>query len=337
MAAQLIGYACSYVPVELLALTGKRPYRLLHGTQEHIMASETYVRIDACPLVKSNIGFIMSNQQEFAAIVGSTGCDMARRLFDIIGEYCQIPTFVFDNPRTDRYQIYSDEIDWLIDELSKKFDIDLNSKRLAETIETWQGKRNLYSRVTEQQRNHPSRIASYDMFTLAGKYHQGLISDMSSPEENISDKPRVYLIGSAISYESIWLLELIEKYLRIVGDSVCGFSRFSEININGTDIDALKHGYYDQYGCFNKRPNTKFCEGLGEHLCDSDAQGIITFTLDYCDVYEFELNRIQNNFDMPMLRLRSDFSRQNLSQLKVRLEAFAELLNDRGHYAYRAE
>ncbi len=325
----LIGYTCSYIPVELLALTGKRPYRLLHGSQNYIMQSESYVRIDACPLIKSNISFIINNQDKFAAIVGSTGCDMARRLFDVIGEFTNLPMLIIDNPRTDRFQIYSDEIDWLIDELSGKFKMNISDNELKTITSIWQNKRDLYRKFTEQQRADPSRVSSKDMFTLACKYHQGQIEEMQVLGENLSDIPRVYLIGSAISYESSWFLELIEQYLRIVGDSVCGFSRFSEVQITEPGIDGLKHAYYNQHGCFNKKPNTKFYDGLATRIAAAAAQGIITFTLDYCDAYEFELGHIQKRFNLPMLRLRSDFSRQNISQLKVRIEAFAELLSDR--------
>ncbi|OGC43863.1 hypothetical protein A2Y85_06645 [candidate division WOR-3 bacterium RBG_13_43_14] len=325
----LIAYTCSYIPVELLAATGKRPYRLLHGSQEYIAKSQTYVRVDACPLIKANLTYIITNQEKFAAIVGSTGCDMARRLFDVINEFTNIPTLIIDNPRTDRFQIYSDEIDWLVKELNRAFSIDIDNEMLGSIISTWQDKRDLYHDCTARQRSNPSRVASTDLFTLASVYHQGQINEMSDLAENISYKPRVYMIGSAISYESYWLLELIEQYLRIVGDSVCGFSRFSEITVTEPNLAGLKRAYYDQHGCFNKKPNTKFYDGLGQRIAASAAQGIITFTLDYCDAYEFELSRIQKKFDMPMLRLRSDFSRQNLSQLKVRIEAFAELLGNK--------
>jgi benzoyl-CoA reductase/2-hydroxyglutaryl-CoA dehydratase subunit BcrC/BadD/HgdB len=113
----LIGYTCSYTPVELLSATGLRPYRLLHGDIDLSKEGEKVVRVDACPMVKSNLAFVSANKERFAALVGSTGCDMESRMFDIVAELTDIPVFVFHNPRTDNPMIFNDEIDWLIKQL----------------------------------------------------------------------------------------------------------------------------------------------------------------------------------------------------------------------------
>ena len=114
---KLIGYSCSYIPVELLAATGYKPYRLLHGDTRLADAGEKMLRVDACPLVRSNLSYIIENKDKFAAVVGATGCDMARRMFDCLRpplSDSSLPVYVMNNPRTDKPVIFYDEIDRLI-------------------------------------------------------------------------------------------------------------------------------------------------------------------------------------------------------------------------------
>ena len=47
---------------------------------------------------------------------------------------------------------------------------------------------------------------------------------------------------------------------------------------------------------------------------------------DYCDAYEFELKKMENTFDLPLLRIRNDYSSQKTGQLKTRIAAFGEIL-----------
>ena len=114
--------------------------------------------------------------------------------------------------------------------------------------------------------------------------------------------------------------------MRIVGDFNCGLSRFLNINITENNLSGIKSAYYNQPPCIFKRPNDKFYSFIEKQLNEFKCKGIVAWTLDYCDNYEFELKKIEGFFNLPVLRIRSDFSFQNLSQLRTRIKAFAEML-----------
>jgi benzoyl-CoA reductase/2-hydroxyglutaryl-CoA dehydratase subunit BcrC/BadD/HgdB len=323
---ELIGYACSYIPVELLSATGLRPYRLLHGNTDLSRQAEKYVRIDACPMVKSNISYILNNQDKFRVLVGSTGCDMSRRMFDIIEETTDIPVLVLNNPRTNRAQIFNDEIDWLVKQLEnlsgRKFSDDL----IAKEIEKWESERESYRAIDKKRGALPSLISTASFHNAIINYHQGNITSHIDIKDEPINKPRVYLLGSAVTYESHPILEMLEKEMRIVGDFNCGLSRFLNIHITENNLDGIKSAYYNQPPCVYKRPNDKLYSFIGGKLEEFRCKGIVAWTLDYCDNYEFELKKIESVFDLPVLRIKSDFSFQNLSQLRSRISAFAEML-----------
>jgi len=303
----LIGYTCSYIPVELLAATGLKPYRLLHGDIGLSKDGERLLRIDACPLVKSNIAYIIKNQDKFTALVGSTGCDMARRMFDIVDELTDIPVYVLNNPRTDNPKIFNDEIDWLVKELEHLSNRKLNDDLLRLEIERWENVREQYRTLNKKRAANPSLISTSDFHKAAINYYKGDVDAQINITEKHSVNPRVYLIGSAITYEANQILELLEQELRIVGDFNCGISRFLNIEIKDKNLNGIKHAYYNQPPCIFKRPNHKFYEWTSSQLKKYACDGIIAWTLDYCDSYEFELKRMESRFGFPILRIRSDF------------------------------
>jgi len=326
---ELIGYTCPYIPVELLAATGLKPYCLLHGDIQLSQDGEQYVRVDACPFVKSNLTHILNNQEKFAAIVGTTACDMSRRMFDVIDEMTKIPVYVLHNPRTDNPQIFSDEIDWLKSELEHLSHKKLSDDILAIQIDRWGKLREHFRSLDNKRAAHPSVISTSLFYKTATNYYQGNIDALPVVTETISDKPRVYLVGSEITYESSALLELLEQELNIVGDFTCGVSQFLSITVRKKTLEGIKQAYYCQPSQIYKRPNKEYYDYIKVQLETRKCKGIIAWTLDYCDSYEFESRRMEKNFGLPLLKIRSNFSFQNVSQLKTRITAFKEVLCSR--------
>lgn len=322
----LIGYIGSYVPVELIGALGYKPYRLLHGETNLCQQAEQLVRVDACPLVKSNLSYILNNPKKFKAIIGSTGCDMSRRMFDVLRDLTSPPVYLINEPRTEREDIFNDEIDWLVKQLEYFSGIKITEELLIKQIELWENQRNIYRVLDEQRGAFPSLISTTGFHKAIINYCQGnIVNQIDLPEEK-TDVPRIYFVGSAISYESNPILELLEKDLRIVGDFNCGLARSLNIHIKDKTLAGVKSAYYHQPPDILKRPNHKYYQHIKSELKRLKCTGIIAWTLDYCDNYEFELKKIESEFGLPVLRIRSDFSIQNLSQLKTRISAFAEML-----------
>ncbi|MBE0432527.1 2-hydroxyacyl-CoA dehydratase [candidate division WOR-3 bacterium] len=323
---QLIGYTCSYIPVELLALTGFRPYRLLHGDVDSSKRGEKFVRVDACPMVKSNLDHIFRNQNDFAALVGSTGCDMSRRMLDVAAENTRIPVLVFNNPRTDNRTIFHDEIDWLTQRLERLSRRQFNPASIQNEVTKWESMRVELRTIDERRAANPSQVSTASFHEVMTAYCQGAFDrDVSICRER-ADRPRVYLLGSAITYESNAILRLIEDHLRIVGDFNCGLSRALDIRIQEPTLAGIEETYYGQPPCVFKRPDRRFIDHVRDETRRLNCTGVVAWTLDYCDAYEFELRKIERTIDLPVLRIRSDFSLQGSSQLRTRIEAFVEML-----------
>lgn len=328
----LIGYSCSYIPPELLALTGQRPYRLLHGNIALASAGEQFLRVDACPLVKAGVAYVAAQRREFALIIGSTGCDMNRRMCEVIAQTAGVPTYIFNNPRTRNRDIFDEEIDLLIAALERFSGRQFGPEALRVEIQRWEGARSIL-RAANAARGAPvATLSTADLMRMVHLFHQGELDRIDSAGATSGDasllrtRPRVYLTGSPFTYEMIGLIELLERSLHICGDDNCGLTRMLTVQLTAPTLAGLKKAYYDQPPCIMMRPNQGFYEHVRNEIKRRACRGVVAWTLDYCDNFEFELAEMERSLGVPLLRLRSDLSTQNLGPLRTRIEAFAEML-----------
>lgn len=95
------------------------------------------------------------------------------------------------------------------------------------------------------------------------------------------------------------------------------------------DFDGLMYWYAEellgQMPCM-RMMNTASRRKLLE---DPDLQGIIYHTVKFCDFYSFEYSELTKVSSTPLVKIESDFTTQSAGQLRTRLEAFAEELEDR--------
>jgi benzoyl-CoA reductase/2-hydroxyglutaryl-CoA dehydratase subunit BcrC/BadD/HgdB len=68
---------------------------------------------------------------------------------------------------------------------------------------------------------------------------------------------------------------------------------------------------------------------LKQLIKDNDIQGVIYHVLRGCLVYDFEYKRIEEELGqlgIPVIRLESDYNEEDVEQLRIRIEAFIELI-----------
>ena len=62
---------------------------------------------------------------------------------------------------------------------------------------------------------------------------------------------------------------------------------------------------------------------------DNQIQGVIYHVLRGCLVYDFEYKKLEDELgklDIPVIRLESDYNEEDVEQLRIRIEAFIELI-----------
>lgn len=87
---RLVGYLCSYTPLEIIDAAGASSVALCGTSDEVIPEAEKVLPANLCPLIKSTYGFAYSQKCPFTyfsdLIIGETTCDGKKKMFELLGE-----------------------------------------------------------------------------------------------------------------------------------------------------------------------------------------------------------------------------------------------------------
>ena len=87
---KLIGFLCSYTPLEVMDAAGAASVALCGMSDETIPAAETVLPANLCPLIKSTYGFALTDNCPFTyfsdMIVGETTCDGKKKMYELLNE-----------------------------------------------------------------------------------------------------------------------------------------------------------------------------------------------------------------------------------------------------------
>ena len=79
--------------------------------------------------------------------------------------------------------------------------------------------------------------------------------------------------------------------------------------------------------CFS--PNNERIENIHNLIKEYNVQGIVHNVLQYCHTYNLEAKAIDNSLQemgIPTIKIETDYSQEDIGQIRTRIEAFAEVL-----------
>jgi len=120
----------------------------------------------------------------------------------------------------------------------------------------------------------------------------------------------------------------------IVGEESCiGTRNFRDlVDESGETMDEMIDAIADRYmkidcACFT--PNTERQDNITELAKRLNADGVIHYSLLFCQPYSHEEFKVEKSLqaeNIPMLSIETDYSMEDVEQLKTRVEAFVETL-----------
>jgi benzoyl-CoA reductase/2-hydroxyglutaryl-CoA dehydratase subunit BcrC/BadD/HgdB len=94
-------------------------------------------------------------------------------------------------------------------------------------------------------------------------------------------------------------------------------------------LKAITERYF-QIDCATFTPNTERLNHIVEMAETLKANGVIHYAIQFCQPYTIESKRVEDMLaskGIPLLRLETDYSMQDVEALKTRIEAFKELIS----------
>lgn len=122
------------------------------------------------------------------------------------------------------------------------------------------------------------------------------------------------------------IIELVKKYDANVLFNISCTGDERKYNLKGENIyhEYIKE-LLSKFPCLHMTDISERSDFLENQKKNLD--GIIYHTVKFCDIYAYEYADIKENYDVPLLKVETDYTKQCEGQIKTRVEAFIEALN----------
>jgi benzoyl-CoA reductase/2-hydroxyglutaryl-CoA dehydratase subunit BcrC/BadD/HgdB len=358
---KVVGTFCDFVPNEVVKAAGAVPIQLSCGFCEAVSpANDLLSDAGLCPLMRSSLGTKMTESSSYfeAAdmIVNPTPCDAKLKMGEILQDF--VPVVTMNVPRIK--DSYSARKQWIEEVMNLKEKMEglvgrkITKKDLRSAIETYQAAQNVWRKFWDIRKRgnviwgRQALLVSWLTYIddiqrwtrNMGKLNQELENRLKAEDFVCGDDtPRVMLAGSPIIWPNWKILNLVEESgAYIACDELCSGMRVlwdptvvDEWTEKGM-IDALADRYFLPCTCPCFSPNLEREENMLRRIEDYKVDGVIFHVLKGCHLNSMDAAKTsvflkKNN--TPMLKIESEYDEGDKEQLRVRIEAFLEMIQTR--------
>ena len=327
MGVPSVGTYCVMVPPELIYAAGAMPVKLCGGSYTAFNVGDDIAPRDACPLIKAIMGFesigVMPVYQECQLMAVPITCDCKKKLAGYLAEHRKTVTLHVPSgrDRDEDMEQYVRELYLFSQKLTEVTGIELSYERLSWACGMTAAAQYELSRFIELRRRYP--------LAVKGTHY------MASKE----NRPRILITGSPIVFPNFKLPLLIEEMGgALVADETCMGERGAydppAIVDQSTDgiMRALANKSTRPCTCPTFVDNKRRLYRIMQMLEDYRVQGVIYHVLRGCLVYDYEYQVMEEELGklgIPIIRVESDYNEEDVEQLRIRVEAFIELIKYR--------
>ncbi|PWC40428.1 2-hydroxyglutaryl-CoA dehydratase [Azospirillum sp. TSO22-1] len=349
------GYFCSYTPPELLNAAGLRHARLFKaGTPAIVSNGERYTQSVFCDFSKSCIGgFDKDAGDPFYLAVDKLynfhTCASMKRATEVLDS--MVPTTMLNLPRLRGEEssraFFRDEIAHFRDDVADLAGRPVTEDDVREQIVLFNKARRLIRKFSDLRKRPKPPLSGRDFLELVrGFYYlkpdallaayEPLYRKLSRSRGKGDGRPRLMISGSEMADGDRRLVELIEEDIgaHIVAEDHCtGLRPFTyTVCETGDPFRALADGYLDQAPCARMKPIEDPLDFSGQLAQEYAVDGVVYVYLKFCACYGATRSAFIGRFQelgIPVLEISSDYSHSDIGQLKTRVEAFIEVLNEK--------
>lgn len=347
----VVGEYCIYSPMELAIAAGAMPVSLCGTKNDSIPAAEEVLPRTLCPLIKSSFGFALEDSCPYLSasdvIVADTTCDGKKKMFELLAQ--KKPLFLLQLPQIqdkDAMVYWRAQYVKLITFYEEQFGVHVHEDDIRAAISLMNRQRRALKEVfdTTQRKVPPLNGVQilefcFRLSFMVDKEHSiQLLHDLAaeikaSPEPvEATGKPRILLTGVPTglgSHKVIRLLEECGAHVVCI-DNCSAYKKTTLIIDEDRDpITALSERYL-MTPCSVMSPNPYRYTRLRTIAEDFHVDGIVDLTWQGCQTFEIESYTVKQfvrqELGLPFLHIVTDFAEADSEQLKVRIEAFLEMI-----------
>ncbi len=340
-----IGYACSYVPVEIIMAAGFSPLRLVPAGR--CTEADSLMHPNTCCYLRSMLTALRSGAySETQSIIFVNACDGMRKLFDIWVDAVDHPVAIFlDIPKkkdADSIRYFASELRRLATTLEENFNgLPVTVDKLNKAIQECNTIRSAARSVWKTLAGRDSAVRGSDVFPMlleksfsSIKEHEVMLGqDLAGPTGELPPDGirRIIISGTILSKQEI--IEMIEgRKAKIVAFDTCFGVKHYETQVLERTIDpftAIAERYLTRPPCPRMEGITHQVEYLTSLVKDTRADGVIITPVKYCDQILYNLPLLQEGIKalgIPVLVLENDYEWSDPEKARTKVEAFLEMI-----------
>jgi benzoyl-CoA reductase/2-hydroxyglutaryl-CoA dehydratase subunit BcrC/BadD/HgdB len=354
---KVAGVYCTFAPTELIRAAGVIPVGLCGKKQAPIPAAEKVLPTRLCPLIKSSYGYAATETCPFFEasdfLIGETTCDGKKKMFELLERLKPLHVMQLPYSETEaQLSNWRNEILLLKDFIEQSAGTRVDESELRNQIRVQNEQRRLLKEITYFSANKVVPLTGLDVmsvmesknFSVHQQDYADLLRDLASElrarvENGVSvcaaDAPRILLTGCPVGKGSEKVLRLIEESGGIVvcQENCTGLKSFDLlVDEEGDPYDAIALRYL-RTPCSCMTPNTGRLDLLSRIIEQFHVHGVVDLTWFCCHTYNVESFSVQEfvsqKYGLPFMQLETDYSETDLPQLRVRIEAFLEMVHGR--------
>ena len=354
---KIIGSYCVFVPEEIVLAANATLVGLCAGADFALEEVEKMLPRNTCALIKSSFGFKLGKVCPYLEaadlIVGENTCDGKKKAYESLDTLVD-NLYVMDLP-----QVKSEKGKDLLRTEYRRFKaamenltgVTIDADRLREGIRTVNAKRKALHRLSALRAADPAPISGLDALLASQvsfydnpqRFTEAVNKICDELEQRIAAKqgvfaehrPRLVVSGCPMavpSWKLPWIVETAGAV--IVGEESCVGERGIRnlTDDSGQSVEDLMDSIVERYfkiDCAIFTPNPERRTHVEEMVRAYKADGVIHYGLLFCQPYLMESIPVAKALEangIPTLRIDTDYSMEDVGQLKTRIEAFVEML-----------
>ncbi len=354
---RIIGSYCVYVPEEIVLAGNATLVGLCAGADFAMDEAEKLLPRNTCALIKSTFGFKLGKVCPYLEvsdmIVGENTCDGKKKAYESLAPLVS-NLFVMDIPQMKSLQgraLFRHEYNRFKVAVEELTGVTIDAGRLKEAISIVNEKRKAIHRLSMLRKADPSPISGVDALLANQVYFYDNPKRFTDSVNLICDElekkietrqgaypagiPRILISGCPMAvpnWKLPWIVETSGAV--IVAEESCVGERGTRnlVDNSGDTVDELMDALVDRYfqvDCAIFTPNNDRLDHVREMARTYNADGIIHYGLQFCQPYLMEAIPVTEELKkqgIPTLMIETDYSMEDVGQLRTRVEAFIEML-----------
>ncbi len=350
-----IGSFCIYLPDEISMAAGVLNIPLCGGSGFSVNYADKILPRDICPLVRSTFGMALSGTCPYKTlkdcVVGETTCDAKKKTWDLLNfRVLEVPQKKNDIDRN----LWLAEVKDFAGQMEALSGKTITASSLRAGIRKQNRKRDVLNAINNFRKlTEPpisgldallvSQVAlnmDIDTFLETGKALLEELEDRAVKGISAYQEPgvRVLMAGtpSPMGYAKVHAAAEMSG-LRVVIDESCTGLRYSRNNVpeDIETVDGMMQAIADRYfdidcACFT--PNTERRENLREMVNGFRVEAVVHNILQYCHGFNVEagvMDKVLLEMNVPSMKIVSDYSQEDFEQIRIRMESFKGIVENR--------